>query len=53
MKTPFATLVLFLFLTIATVSSVRDANACTCITLEASDGAVVVPAEVSASFPGV
>ena len=42
MKTPFATLVLFLFLTIATVSSVRDANACTCITLEASDGAVVV-----------
>lgn len=39
---PFATLVLFLFVATATIFSVRAANACTCITLEGSDGAVVV-----------
>ena len=33
---------LTLFATIATICSVRDADACTCITLEAGDGAVVV-----------
>lgn len=36
------TLSLALFTATATISSVRDAEACTCITLEASDGAVVV-----------
>lgn len=33
---------LTLFAAIATICSVRDADACTCITLEAGDGAVVV-----------
>ncbi|MFB0985246.1 MAG: hypothetical protein QMB94_03035 [Phycisphaerales bacterium] len=42
MKTPFATLVFFLFVATATIFSVRAANACTCIKLNASDGAVVV-----------
>ncbi|MAH64804.1 MAG: choloylglycine hydrolase [Phycisphaerae bacterium] len=46
MKTPTGsshlTLALALFVATATISSVRDAEACTCITLEASDGAVVV-----------
>ena len=39
---PFATLVLFLFVATATIFGVRAANACTCIKLKASDGAVVV-----------
>lgn len=46
MKTPFANpLAVFALSAIAataTISSVRDAEACTCITLEASDGAVIV-----------